>query len=154
MLFGLLFELPVVVRVPFFGIDGRVLGHAVWVLVQVLFWGVQVMVRLGAVRDDGGDGFEALVTGMAFCEIDGWCRCCFWGPGDGQVCFCEIDGKVLGGHTIWGFLCRCYNILGCCLGCWLRCSSGAAVQSLARVSLSGVYAGVCFFWGSSPSQVV
>ena len=34
---------------------------------------------------------------MALCEIGGWCRCCFGGPGDGQVCLCEIDGVSLSG---------------------------------------------------------
>ena len=45
---------------------------------------------------------DGALTGVAFCEIDGWCRCCFGGP-------------------------------------------GATVQSLACVSLSGVYAGVIYF---------
>ena len=38
----------------------------------------------GAVRGDVADGVQGLVTSVAFCEIDGWCRCCFGGPGDGR----------------------------------------------------------------------
>ena len=41
----------------------------------------------GAVRGDGADGVEGLVTSVAFCEIDGWCRCCLLGAVDGQGCF-------------------------------------------------------------------
>ena len=64
-------------------IDGRVLGHIVWVLAQVVLWGVAWVL------------FEVLVTVWAhFCEIDGrvlggmqvtapaqFCQFCFgvWG---------------------------------------------------------------------------
>ena len=63
------------------------------------------------------------------------------------MCFCEIDGRVLEGMK-FGNSCA-GAVLGCCSGSCLRCSSGSAVrvagvQSLARVSLSGVYAGVMF----------
>ena len=56
--------------------------------------------------------------------------------------FCEIDGGARG-HAIWILV----QVL-CCSGC-LRRSSGSAVkgvgvQSLARISLFGVYAGVFF----------
>ena len=33
----------------------------------------------GVVRGDGADGVEGLVTSVAFCEIDGWCKYYFWG---------------------------------------------------------------------------
>ena len=110
----------------------------------------------GAVRGDGADGFEALVTGVAFCEIDGWCRCCVWGLVTARcffcfVFFCEIDGKLRSKHV--GDSCAGDTIcLRCCLGCWLWCFSGCAVrgagvQSLARVLLFGVYAGVLFHLG-------
>ena len=49
----MLFELLVMVRAQFIWINGRVLGHAVWVLVQVLFWGVQVTVRAHFCKIDG-----------------------------------------------------------------------------------------------------
>ena len=44
----------------------------------------------GAVRGDGADGFEALVMGMAFCEIDGWCRCCFGGLVTARCVFARL----------------------------------------------------------------
>ena len=71
------------------------------------------------------------------CEIDGcvlggslgcrkrvlswWRRCCF-GPGDGQACCCEIDGKILGGMPFLGILAQALfwdAVLGCCLRCYL-----------------------------------
>ena len=82
-----------------------------------------------------------------------WHSCCF---GEGQVCFCEIDGRVLegmkSGNSCGG------AVLGCCSGSCLRCSSGSAVRvagvkSLARVSLSGVYdAGVIVFIIINPQK--
>ena len=69
----------------------------------------------GAARGDGADGVEGLVTSVAFCEIDGWCRCCFWGPGDGQGCCCEIDGRVLGGMQFGDSCAGATIFLGCCL---------------------------------------
>ena len=54
----------------------------------------------------------------------------------------EIGGRAPRGQAIWEFLAAA--VLGCCLGCWLSVVRGAGVQSLARVSLSGLYAGVLF----------
>ena len=61
-------------------------------------------------------------------------------------------GALLRLMTVLG-ACSLGCCFGCCLGCWLRCSSGSAargagVQSLASVSLSGVYAGVVLFFFS------
>ena len=68
--------------------------------------------------------------------------------GSGASAFCEIDVRVLGGMQFADFCAGA--VLGCCLGCWLRCSSGsdargAGVQALTRVWLSWVYAGVIIF---------
>ena len=41
------------VRAQFIWINGSVLGHAVWVLVLVLFWGVPVTVRAHLCKIDG-----------------------------------------------------------------------------------------------------
>ena len=56
-------------------------------------------------------------------------------------------GLVSGGHVIREIDAGAGAVLGCCLECWLRCSSGSAargagVQSLAHFSLFGVYADV------------
>ena len=53
MLFRVLFELLVMVRAQFIWINGRMLRHAVWVLVQVLFWGMQGTVRAHFCKIDG-----------------------------------------------------------------------------------------------------
>ena len=81
---------------------------------------------------------------MAFCEIDGWCRCCCWGPGDGHVFFlCLIDGRVLGSLQ-FGFLCRSYNIFGMLFGVLVEELFRCWRAIVARVSLFGVYGGVIF----------
>ena len=52
----MLFEGLVFVQVHFCKIDGRVLGHSVWVLVQVLFWGGVCAVEGAGDRADAFDG--------------------------------------------------------------------------------------------------
>ena len=59
---------------------------------------------------------------------------------------------VLGGMQFGDYCAGATIFLGCCLGCWLRCSSGAGVQSLARVSLFGVYSGVFLFKIEAPAS--
>ena len=80
--------------------------------------------------------FEVLVmVRVHVCEIDGWVlwECC---SGSRMLLrcwwrawrFCEIDGEI-GGRALGGM-----QLGDSC--------AGATMQSLARVSLSGVYAGV------------
>ena len=108
MLIGVLFAVPMALRVHLFEIDSRVLGGMVWVAARAHFCLLTVEVLWDAVC---GELFEVLVTARAhFCEIDARVLSSVQVTVQAHVCILTVGGK--GACSLGGGL-------GFCLGCWL-----------------------------------